>query len=57
MNFHKPIITRRVFSGFLVVAAYVGFQSNDTYLGPTGVIELTINSTNIPLNLSIGLET
>jgi hypothetical protein len=32
---------------------YVGFQSRDTYLGPTGIIGLDYKFEKIPLNLSI----
>jgi hypothetical protein len=33
--------------------AYVGFQSGDTYLGPTGVIGLDYKFPNVPVNLSL----
>lgn len=32
---------------------YVGFESNDTYLGPTGVLGLDYKFEKIPLNLSL----
>ncbi len=35
------------------VGGYVGFESGDTYIGPTGAIGLDYKFENIPLNLSI----
>ncbi|HYF30073.1 MAG TPA: hypothetical protein VD993_03040 [Chitinophagaceae bacterium] len=32
---------------------YVGFENEDTYLGPTGIIGLDYKFPNIPLNLSL----
>jgi hypothetical protein len=33
--------------------AYVGFQANNTYLGPTGILGLDYKFTNVPINLSL----
>jgi hypothetical protein len=33
--------------------AYVGFESGNTYLGPTGIIGLDYKFPNVPLNLSL----
>ena len=52
-EFHKPINSAPGLQWFFGGGAYVGFQSGDTYLGPTGVIGLDYKFTNIPLNLSL----
>jgi hypothetical protein len=40
-------------SWFYGGGVYVGFQDNDTYLGPTGIIGLDYKFTNAPVNLSL----
>ena len=49
---HKQTTATRI-SWFYGGGAYVGFQSGDTYLGPTGIIGLDYKFANIPLNLSL----
>ena len=49
---HKPT-TATGLSWFYGGGAYVGFQSGDTYLGPTGIIGLDYKFPSIPLNLSL----
>ncbi|MEJ7769850.1 MAG: hypothetical protein WKF89_18670 [Chitinophagaceae bacterium] len=49
---HKPLN----FPGmqwYYGAGGYLGFQSNDTYLGPTGIIGLDYKFEKIPLNLSL----
>jgi len=52
LEIHKPL-SGAGFSWFYGGGAYIGFQSNDTYLGPTGIIGLDYKFNNIPLNLSL----
>ncbi len=49
---HKPT-TAAGLNWFLGGGGYVGFQNNNTFLGPTGIIGLDYKFNNIPLNLSI----
>ncbi|MEJ7738662.1 MAG: hypothetical protein WKF97_14630 [Chitinophagaceae bacterium] len=49
---HKPLN----FPGlqwYYGAGGYIGFQSRDTYLGPTGTIGLDYKFDNIPLNISV----
>lgn len=52
LELHRPFKSAG-FSWFYGGGAYVGFQSNDTYLGPTGIIGLDYKFPNLPLNLSL----
>lgn len=38
---------------FYGAGAYVGFQSNETFLGPTGILGLDYKFANVPINLSV----
>jgi len=38
---------------FYGAGAYVGFQSDQTYLGPTGILGLDYKFANTPINLSV----
>jgi hypothetical protein len=38
---------------FYGAGAYVGFESGDTYLGPTGILGIDYKFTNVPINLSL----
>ena len=49
---HKPT-TATGLNWFLGGGGYVGFQSNNSYLGPTGIVGLDYKFSNIPLNLSL----
>ena len=49
---HKPLNWPGL-KWYYGVGGYVGFQSNDTYLGPTGTIGLDYKFDKIPLNLSL----
>ena len=50
---HKPLNGTGGLKWFYGAGAYVGFQSHDTYLGPTGIIGLDYKFSNAPLNLSL----
>lgn len=49
---HKPLNLPGM-QWYYGVGGYLGFESNDTYLGPTGTIGLDYKFEKIPLNLSI----
>jgi hypothetical protein len=49
---HKPLDYPGL-KWYYGVGGYVGFESGDTYLGPTGAIGLDYKFEKIPLNLSI----
>ena len=50
---HKPMSSVPGLSWYFGAGGYVGFQSGDTYLGPTGNIGLDYKFEKIPLNLSL----
>ena len=52
LEIHKPtnIEGLRWFYG---AGGYVGFESGDTYLGPTGILGIDYKFTNVPINLSL----
>ncbi len=50
---HTPLNATAGLKWYYGGGAYVGFQSGETYLGPTGVIGLDYKFQNIPLNLSL----
>jgi hypothetical protein len=52
-EFHKPLNGTPGLKWYYGAGAYVGFQSHDVYLGPTGVIGLDYKFEKIPLNLSL----
>ena len=49
---HQPLNYPKL-QWYYGAGGYVGFESNRTYLGPTGVIGLDYKFESIPLNLSI----
>ena len=50
---HQLIGGTPAFTWFYGVGGYVGWQNNNTFLGPTGAIGLDYKFANAPLNLSI----
>jgi len=50
---HQLIGGTPAFTWFWGLGGYVGWQNNNTYLGPTGAIGLDYKFANAPLNLSI----
>ena len=50
---HQLIGGTPAFTWFYGVGGYVGWQDNNTFLGPTGAIGLDYKFANAPLNLSI----
>jgi hypothetical protein len=50
---HQLIGNTPAFTWFYGVGGYIGFQNNNTYLGPTGAIGLDYKFRNAPLNLSL----
>ncbi|HXB92641.1 MAG TPA: hypothetical protein VNU72_10140 [Puia sp.] len=50
---HQLIGGTPAFTWFWGVGGYVGFQDNNTYLGPTGAIGLDYKFSNAPINLSL----
>lgn len=50
---HKPIGSESGLCWFYGVGGYVGFQSGDTYLGPSGILGLDYKFKDVPLNLSL----
>lgn len=52
LEIHKPFSVEGL-SWFYGAGGYVGFESGDTYLGPTGILGMDYKFTNIPLNISV----
>ena len=52
LEIHKPTNIDGL-KWFYGAGAYVGFETGDTYLGPTGILGLDYKFTNVPINLSI----
>lgn len=52
IEFHKPFSVAGL-SWFYGGGGYVGFQSGDTYLGPTGILGLDYKFRDVPLNVSV----
>ncbi len=50
---HRPLNATPGLKWFYGGGAYLGFESHDTYLGPTGVVGLDYKFDKIPLNLSL----
>jgi hypothetical protein len=50
---HQLIGGTPAFTWFWGIGGYVGFQDNNTYLGPTGAIGLDYRFSNAPINLSL----
>jgi len=50
---HQLIGGTPAFTWFWGLGGYVGWQDNNTFLGPTGAIGLDYKFSNAPLNLSI----
>jgi hypothetical protein len=50
---HQLIGSIPFFTWFYGVGGYVGFENNNTYLGPTGIIGLDYKFQNAPINLSL----
>jgi hypothetical protein len=52
LEIHQPFSVDGL-SWFYGAGGYVGFQSGDTYLGPTGILGLDYKFANVPLNISL----
>lgn len=52
LEIHKPFSTPGL-SWFFGGGGYVGWQDNDTYLGPQGILGLDYKFNNVPINLSV----
>jgi hypothetical protein len=50
---HQLIGGTPAFTWFWGIGGYVGFQDNQTWLGPTGAIGLDYKFANAPINLSL----
>jgi hypothetical protein len=50
---HQLIGATPAFTWFYGIGGYIGFQNNNTYLGPTGAVGLDYKFPNAPLNLSL----
>src|SRR4051794_16348848 len=50
---HRPLNATGGLKWFYGAGGYVGFQSGDTYLGPTGVVGLDYKFDKVPLNISL----
>lgn len=51
LEIHDPLSAG--FSWFYGGGAYVGFESGNTYLGPTGIVGLDYKFPSVPVNLSV----
>jgi hypothetical protein len=52
LEIHNPLTVQGL-SWFYGAGGYVGFQSGDTYLGPTGILGMDYKFANVPLNISL----
>ena len=52
LEIHRPMNVEGL-RWFYGAGAYLGFQSGDTYLGPTGILGLDYKFANVPINLSL----
>lgn len=52
LEIHKPTNIEGL-KWFYGAGGYVGFESGDTYLGPTGILGIDYKFTNVPINLSL----
>jgi hypothetical protein len=52
LEIHRPFSVEGL-SWLYGGGAYVGFQDNNTYLGPTGILGLDYKFNNVPLNLTL----
>lgn len=52
LEIHKPTNIEGL-KWFYGAGGYVGFESGDTYLGPTGILGIDYKFVNVPINLSL----
>ncbi len=52
LEIHKPTNIQGL-KWFYGAGAYLGFQHNDTYFGPTGILGLDYRFPQVPINLSL----
>ena len=52
LEIHRPMNVEGL-RWFYGAGAYLGFESGDTYLGPTGILGLDYKFENVPINLSL----
>ena len=52
LEIHKPTNIEGL-KWFYGAGGYVGFESGDTYIGPTGILGIDYKFTNVPINLSL----
>jgi len=52
LEIHKPLNIPQL-SWMYGGGAFVGFENDDTYLGPTGILGLDYKFENVPINLSL----
>lgn len=52
LEIHKPTNIDGL-KWFYGAGAYVGFESGNTYLGPTGILGIDYKFVNVPINLSL----
>lgn len=53
LEVHRPFTTTQGLSWFFGGGGYVGWEDDDTYLGPTGVVGLDYKFPTVPVNLSL----
>ena len=53
LEIHKPFNTIPQLRWMYGGGAFVGFEDEDTYLGPTGILGLDYKFENVPINLSV----
>jgi hypothetical protein len=52
LEIHKPFENVQGLRWFYGAGAYVGFENDNTFLGPTGVLGLDYKFANVPINIS-----
>lgn len=52
VEIHKPFSIEGL-SWMYGAGAYIGFQDDNTYLGPTGILGLDYKFVNVPINLTL----
>lgn len=53
LEIHKPFNNIPQLKWMYGAGAFVGFENDDTYLGPTGILGLDYKFENVPINLSL----
>lgn len=53
LQIYKPFTTESGLKWFYGGGAYIGFENNETYFGPTGILGLDYKFSHAPINVSL----